>query len=86
MFIETENGFRIVLDPSNSPILTLLGRGYINLLSDLWDLLTIVPVTKQRAKRASQTIKVAKSGTYYIDEMSRCTDAEAHFSASIVGC
>jgi hypothetical protein len=86
MYTKTANGFRISFDKNDSPILVLIERGFVNLLSDVWDVITVVPMTRRKAQKASQAIKVVRAGNYYIDEMTRCTDSEAYFSASIAGC
>src|SRR5277367_1726900 len=86
MYTKTANGFRISFEKTDSPFLVLISRGFINLLSDVWDLIAIVPMTQRRAQKASRVIKVVRTGNYYIDEMTRCTDNEAYFSASIAGC
>ncbi|MEG9437814.1 hypothetical protein JAO29_16830 [Edaphobacter sp. HDX4] len=84
MFERTSTGFRISFDVEN-PLLYSLERGLYNLIADIWDFMTRLPLSRERGRRAASVCALIEVAMFYLEELGRCNDSSAFFAAGCVG-
>lgn len=86
MLTRTDNGLRFEFSEFRAdPFAGSLARGLVRLMSGMWDFVA-QPRGPGQIARAKLSLALLHQSVFYIEELSRATDGEAFFAASVMGC